>query len=79
MGGVGGASGGPGGGACAGAVGRRWRIDEGRLRMGTRATQGTRAAGVAGAEEDSRGESKMTVVVGSFVSWAGGAFFFGDS
>ena len=60
-------------GACAGAGGRRWRIDEGRLRMGTR------AAGVAGAEEDSRGESKMTVVVGSFVSWAGGAFFFGDS
>ena len=72
MGGVGGASGGPGGGACTGAGGRRWRIDEGRLRMGTR------AAGVAGAE-DSRGESKMTVVVGSFVSWAGGAFFFGDS
>ena len=40
---------------------------------------GDAAAGVAGAEEDSRGESKMTVVVGSFVLWAGGAFFFGDS
>jgi len=34
VGGVGGASGGPGGGACAGAGGRRWRIDEGRLRTG---------------------------------------------